>query len=49
MSAVKYLLDEHVNLHLQKALQRQSPELVVWCIGDPGAPSLHSLDPEILI
>lgn len=36
MSAVKYLLDEHVNPRLQKALRRQSPEMVVWCIGDPG-------------
>jgi hypothetical protein len=48
MSAIKYLLDEHVNPRLQKALRRQSPEMVVWCIGDPGAPALHSLDPEIL-
>jgi hypothetical protein len=49
MSAIKYLLDEHVNPRLQKALRRQSPETVAWCVGDPGAPLLHSLDPEILI
>ena len=49
MSAIRYLLDEHVNPRLQKALRRQSPETVVWCVGDPVAPSLHSLDPEILI
>jgi Domain of unknown function (DUF5615) len=49
MSAIRYLLDEHVNPRLQKALRRQSPETVVWCIGDPGAPSLRSLDPEILV
>lgn len=49
MSARKYLLDEHVSPRLQKALQRHSPDMVVWRIGDPGAPLLHSPDPEILI
>jgi hypothetical protein len=49
MSARKYLLDEHVGPRLQKALQRHSPDMVVWRIGDPGAPPLHSPDPEILI
>ena len=49
MSARKYLLDEHVSPRLQKALQRHSPEMVVWRIGDPGAPVLHSLDPVILM
>ncbi len=49
MSAIKYLPDEHVNPRLQKALQRQSHDRVVWRVGDPGAPALHSLDPEILV
>ena len=49
MSARKYLLDEHVSPRLQKALQRHSPDMVVWRIGDPGAPLLHSPDSEILI
>jgi len=38
MSARKYLLDEHVSPRLQKALQRQSPDMVEWRMGDPGAP-----------
>ncbi len=49
MSAHKFLLDEHVDPQLQRALRRHSFDLVVWCIGDPGAPELHSSDPEILI
>ena len=48
MSALKYLLDEHVDPRLQKALRRQAPELVVWCLGDAGAPALQTLDADIL-
>jgi hypothetical protein len=49
MSEIKYLLDEHVNPRLRKALKRLSPDIVVWRVGDPGAPSLGTLDPEILL
>jgi hypothetical protein len=49
MSARKYLLDEHVSPRLQKALQRHSPDMVVWRIGDPGAPPLHSPDPDFIL
>jgi hypothetical protein len=49
MSEIKYLLDEHVNPRLRKALKRAAPDLVVWRIGDPSAPQLSTLDPEILL
>lgn len=49
MSVIKYLLDEHVNPRCRKALIQRSPQTVVWCIGDVGAPPLHALDPDILI
>lgn len=48
MSTIKYLLDEHVNPRLRKALKQQAPDLIVWRIGDAGAPALNSLDPDIL-
>jgi Domain of unknown function (DUF5615) len=47
MSEIKYLLDEHVNPRLRKALKRLASDIVVWRVGDPGAPSLGTLDPEI--
>src|SRR5262245_22736343 len=49
MSEIKYLLDEHVNPRLRKVLKRLASEIVVWRIGDPGAPRLGTPDPEILI
>jgi hypothetical protein len=45
----KYLLDEHVNPRLKAAIHQHDPEIVVWCIGDPGAPPHGTLDPDILI
>ncbi|MBI3976566.1 MAG: DUF5615 family PIN-like protein [Chloroflexi bacterium] len=49
MSAVKYLLDENVDRRLQRALLRQSPDMIVWCVGGAGAPPAGTLDPAILI
>jgi hypothetical protein len=49
MSEIKYLLDEHVNPRMRKALKRLAPDIVVWRLGDPGAPPLSTLDPEILL
>lgn len=49
MSEIKYLLDEHVNSRLRKALKQLAPDIVVWRIGDPGTPPLGTLDPEILL
>lgn len=49
MSEIRYLLDEHVNPRLRKALKRLTPDIVVWRIGDPSAPALSTPDPEILL
>lgn len=49
MSEIKYLLDENVNPNLRKAMHQQWPEIVVWIISDPGAPSKGTLDPDILV
>ncbi len=49
MSEIKYLLDENVHPGLRRAIEQQSPDIVVWRVGDPGVPSLETLDPEILI
>ena len=48
MSQIKYLLDEHVTPALRTGLKTRWPEIEVWCIGDPGAPSRSTLDPDIL-
>ncbi|MBI4672142.1 MAG: DUF5615 family PIN-like protein [Chloroflexi bacterium] len=42
-------MDEHVGKSLSKGLRARYPEIVVWRIGDPTAPPIGTLDPEILI
>jgi hypothetical protein len=49
MSAIKYLLDEHVDPRLKKAIKKISPDTVVWRIGDIAAPLPGTLDPELLL
>lgn len=49
MSVIKYLLDENVDPDLRVALHRQWPDMVVWLIGDPGAPERGTLDPDMLL
>lgn len=49
MSSVRYLLDEHIDPRLRTQLIRQVLDLVVWIIGDPGAPKRGALDPDILL
>lgn len=49
MDSRKYLLDEHVNPVLRSAMHRQFPEMVVWIIGDPGAPARGTPDSDILL
>ena len=49
MSTIKYLLDEHVDTRLKKALKKLSSDIVVWRVGDAGVPPFGTLDPEILI
>jgi hypothetical protein len=48
MSVIKYLLDENVDPGLRTGLHRNYPEMMIWCVGDPGAPPRGTLDPEIL-
>jgi len=49
VSSIRYLLDEHMDTALRVQLLRRVPELVVWMIGDPGAPHYGTLDPDILL
>ncbi len=49
MSKIRYLLDENVDPALRIELLRKEPLLVVWKVGDPGAPKLGATDPEILV
>jgi hypothetical protein len=49
VSVVRYLLDEHVDSTLRAQLLRHEPDLVVWIIGDPGAPKRGTLDPDLLL
>jgi hypothetical protein len=42
-------MDEHVTPQLQKALKQRADDIVVWRVGDPGAPPFGSSDPDILL
>jgi predicted nuclease of predicted toxin-antitoxin system len=46
---LRYLLDEHIPKALLRVLRQLDPELVVWRVGQPGAPPLETPDPEILV
>ena len=46
---LRFLLDEHLPLRLKGAIQRLEPLVDVLRIGDNGAPSLGTLDPDALI
>lgn len=46
---IRYLMDENVDPIYQNQLLRQEPDLIVWAVGDEGAPPKSTLDPEILI
>ena len=45
---LSYLLDENVDKVYLRQFIRQNPNLIMWVVGDPGAPSRGTLDPEIL-
>lgn len=45
---LKYLLDENVDKVYHRQFLRQNPKLIMWVVGDPGAPPRGTLDPEIL-
>jgi hypothetical protein len=44
-----FLLDEHVNVAIQRQLRRLEPSIQVLVIGDKGAPPKGILDPDLLI
>jgi hypothetical protein len=46
---VRYLLDENLDPHLKAAVLRWDPTIDIIRVGDPGAPELSTLDPEILV
>jgi hypothetical protein len=48
MMEIRYLLDEHANPRIRRAVIREEPSLVVRCLGDPGVPRRGSADQDIL-
>ncbi|MEE8392276.1 MAG: DUF5615 family PIN-like protein [Anaerolineae bacterium] len=48
MNDIRYLMDENVNPLFRTELLKREPKLVVWKVGDPGAPPEGTLDPAIL-
>jgi hypothetical protein len=46
---IRYLLDENLAREWRTQLLYRLPQLMVWTVGDPSAPALGTLDPEILI
>ncbi|RKU31428.1 hypothetical protein C6499_04435 [Candidatus Poribacteria bacterium] len=44
----RYLLDEHIPSIYRTQLLYHDPSVTVWMIGDEGAPSRSTSDPEIL-
>jgi predicted nuclease of predicted toxin-antitoxin system len=45
---LRLLLDAHVERALALGLRQRERELVVWRLGDPGAPARDASDPAIL-
>lgn len=48
MSEIRYLLDENVDPVLRIGLLNRESTLVVWRVGDLGAPAAGILDPPLL-
>jgi hypothetical protein len=46
---LRYLLDEHLPRALAMAIRQRDPEIVVWRIGQPGAPPIETADPDLLL
>ncbi len=49
MKTFRFLLDENVPHALRNAILQKNPELVIWRVGDPGAPPKGTPDPDILL
>lgn len=47
--SIQYLLDENVDPLYRRELLQQDVTMVVWRVGDVGAPPRGTLDPEILV
>jgi len=45
----RFLLDEHIDHTIQHQLRRRDPAIEVLVIGDPEAPRIGTLDPDILL
>ena len=45
---IRYLLDENLSPIYKTQIFRRNPNLVVWAVGEPGAPQKGTLDTEIL-
>jgi hypothetical protein len=45
---LKYILDENVDKVYIRQFRQRNPDLMMWVVGDPGAPPRGTLDPEIL-
>ncbi|MDZ7962049.1 MAG: DUF5615 family PIN-like protein [Aulosira sp. DedQUE10] len=45
---LKYILDENVDKVYIRQFRQRSRDLMMWVVGDPGAPPRGTLDPEIL-
>lgn len=45
---MKFLMDEHIPPLYRMQLRRREPSLTVWAVGDVGAPTRGTLDPDIL-
>ncbi len=48
MKSIRFLLDENVTPKLRTILIQREPGMIVWKVGDPGAPQRSSSDPDIL-
>jgi hypothetical protein len=46
---LRYLFDENTDTVVPAVLRQRDPDIVIWRVGDPGAPPLGTLDPEILV
>ena len=45
---VRFLLDENLSTRLKVAVLRLNPAIDILRVGDPNAPQLGTLDPDIL-
>jgi len=46
--SIRFLLDENLDPLYKTQLQLKKPDIVVYFVGEPGAPPKGTLDPEIL-